>query len=206
MDPTIDLPDGTPWIIAQGQEKLALRATLPGAFVFDHAAAALAEAQRAGVGVPSRVTLAFASSWLVNSPATSRVLRRWREDAAMGHWVALVEELESSTECRWDEVQRHTSSLLVPEVDAIESISKVLALVVPNAVPLLPPKARAFLRKVADPKAPGAVVSTFVETLQWFAQAWRDHVGELRVSESLTPAQVLDRWIWFDSDGHAHWP
>jgi len=93
-----------------------------------------------------------------------------------------------------------------------EALSKVLALVVPEAVPLMPARARAFVlgESARDDR------DAFGRIVDWFARAALTHATELGAiarehAESeqpveLTAAGVLDRLLWFDSEGHAHFP
>jgi hypothetical protein len=92
----------------------------------------------------------------------------------------------------------------------VEAMSKVLALLVPEVVPLMPEAARGFvLGDEAKTMAPGAV---FARMVAWFAQATAAHAPELaslarqHTEVALTGAQALDRLLWFDSEGHRHFP
>src|SRR4051794_21016772 len=90
-------PCGGAWVVEDQAKKLDLRAGLPGAFVFDLAASASRSAKKAGVSVADRLSLALPASWLVNSPAISRVLRRWSVEPQREVWLALVEALDEGT-------------------------------------------------------------------------------------------------------------
>jgi hypothetical protein len=89
-----------------------------------------------------------------------------------------------------------------------EALSKVLALVVPEAVPLMPAPARAFVLG-EDAKNDR---DAFGRIIEWFARAAMMNATELaRIARehrevALTPAGVLDRLLWFDSEGHTHFP
>jgi hypothetical protein len=214
----VETPRGTPWPIedpARAARKLVLRGQLPGARVYDLAADALRRAKAAGATEVDRFTLALPASWLVNSPAISRVLRRWALPPARDAWLDLVRALDGSPE-RWTE---HGDRQAVFEIvrrlrdegdepTAIEAISKVLALLVPDVAPLMPPAARAFVLGDAAP----ADAVTFCAMLDWFADAaarWSDALAAIaRAADAteLSPAQVLDRLLWFDSEGHRHFP
>jgi hypothetical protein len=124
-------------------------------------------------------------------------------------WVALVELLESLGPHLDDETEqalRLALRALGSEPYALEAISKVAALLVPEAVPLMPPPATAFILGDGVPAEEG----TFVAMVRWFlaesAQA-RDALAALATGHSevaLAPAQVLDRLLWFDSEGFRH--
>jgi hypothetical protein len=136
-------PDGTKWRIEDASKKLKLRATLPGARVFDLAADSLRKVKAAGVPVVDQLALALPASWCVNSPAPSTVLRRWALSPQREVWVALLEVLE---EPRSGPLDAETREAIVSGIGAVgsepygvEALSKVLALLVPDVVPLMPP-------------------------------------------------------------------
>ncbi len=208
----ISKPDGTKWHVEQGPAKLALRAGLPGARVFDLATQSLRKARSAGMSVLDRLPLALPASWCVNSPAPSTVLRRWALPPQREVWLALVEVLEDPLPVPMD---RETNDALLagiralgPEPFGVEAISKVLALLVPEAVPLMPVAARAFVLGEVAAQEPSA----FLEMVQWFAAAVEEAGAELaswakaHADVPLSAAQVLDRLLWFDSEGHRHFP
>jgi hypothetical protein len=200
---------GTAWHIEDGARKLQLRARLPGARVYDHVAESLRRARAAGLSAADRLPIALPGSWCVNSPAPSTVLRRWALPPQREVWVALVELLESLGASLDDEAEqalRLGLGALGREPYAVEAISKVAALLVPDAVPLMPPPATAFI--LGDGVL--ADEGTFVAMVRWFleesAQA-RDELAALAASHgevALVPGQVLDRLLWFDSEGFRH--
>ncbi len=209
----IELPSGTPWHVREAGRKLAYRAQLPGARVFDLVGQSLRSAKARGVGAGDRLTLALPASWLVNSPAISKVLRRWALDPHREACLALIDVFERgpvewSADPGTGEGIRLCVASLGEEPYVAEALSKVLALVVPDAVPLMPAPARAFVLGEAakdDRDAFGRIVD-------WFARAAMTHAtdlariaGEHREVE-LTAAGVLDRLLWFDSEGHTHFP
>jgi hypothetical protein len=73
----IALPSGATWRVREISRKLGHRAQLPGARVFDLVAQSLRAARARGVPAIDRFTLALPASWMVNSAAISKVLRRW---------------------------------------------------------------------------------------------------------------------------------
>jgi hypothetical protein len=208
----ISKPDGTPWSLEGGAAKLTLRATLPGARVFDLATESLRKARAAGLSPLDRLPLALPASWCVNSPAPSTVLRRWALPPQREVWVSLIEVLEEPSAGALDSESREALlaalRVLGPEAYGVEAMSKVLALLVPEAVPLMPAPARAFvLGESAPPDA-----HAFVAMLEWFAAAVEEGKTELASWAAahrevpLSAAQVLDRLLWFDSEGHRHFP
>jgi hypothetical protein len=215
----IELPSGTTWHVQGAARKLACRAQLPGARVFDLVAQSLRVARARGVDAVDRFTLALPASWMVNSPATSPVLRRWALPPHRETCLALIEVLEGGPE-EWSadpetpRALRLAIASLGPEPYVIEALSKVLALLVPEAVPLMPLPARAFVLGNAAKDAADAA-DTFARIVEWFARAALDHRADLaslarehaaQVGVELTGAGVLDRLVWFDSEGHKHFP
>jgi hypothetical protein len=205
-------PNGTKWHLDAGTAKLALRGTLPGARVFDLATESLRKARAAGVSILDRLPLALPASWCVNSPAPSTVLRRWALPPQREVWVSLVEVLEEprrgALDAESSEALLAGLRVLGPEAYGVEAISKVLALLVPEAVPLMPAAARAFVLGESAPTDARA----FVAMLDWFGAAVAEGETELTSWAAahhdvpLSAAQVLDRLLWFDSEGHRHFP
>jgi hypothetical protein len=206
----LPLPSGKIWRIEGAGAKLRKRGQLPGARVFDLAGESLREAKAKGVSAGACLQLALPSSWLVNSPAISRVLRRWATEPQREICLALVATLEAGSE-EWGKDETRAAARLAlkalgDEPYVTEAISKVLALLVPEMVPLMPPLARAFVLGEARKDDPDA----FVEIADWFGRAAREHRGALEAiardhrEVALTGAGVLDRLLWFDSEGHAH--
>ncbi len=215
----IELPSGVSWPLVNANDKLSQRARLPGARLFDMVAESLESARHEGrLSTSDRFTLALPASWLVNSPAISRVLRRWALPPHRDTCLSLVDLLASGPE-GWEKdpsvmgVIKARIASLGDEPYVIEALSKVMALLVPHAVPLLPASACAFLLGPADGSATLALPSgadAFLGAAQVFAGAVRDHEEDLAAiarahSEvRLTPGGVLDRLLWFDSEGFRH--
>jgi hypothetical protein len=215
----IELPSGTTWHVQGAARKLAHRAQLPGARVFDLAAQSLRVARARGVDPVDRFTLALPASWMVNNPATSQVLRRWALPPHRETCLALIEVLEGgpdewSADPETPRALRLAIASLGSEPYVIEALSKVLALLVPEAVPLMPLPARTFVLGDAA-KDPADAPDTFARIVDWFARTSLDHRAALdsvarehavQVGVELTGAGVLDRLLWFDSEGHKHFP
>lgn len=203
-------PDGTEWRVENGPTKLALRAALPGARVFDLAAESLRRARAAGLCAADCLPLALPASWCVNSPAPSTVLRRWALPPQREVWLSLVELLEQPRTGSLDGASVEAIEIAIhalgTETFTVEAVSKVLALLVPDVIPLMPEPARAF---VLGPSF-AADARAFVAMLDWFARAVAEAEPELTSwarghrEVSLGPAQVLDRLLWFDSEGFRH--
>jgi hypothetical protein len=203
-------PSGASWTLSDGDRKLALRAGLPGARVFDHCAESLRAARRLGLAAVDRLPLALPASWCVNSPADSLVLRRWALSPQRDVLVALVDLLDEEQEQPLDAESRDAIRAAVGALGAepfvVEAVTKVLALLVPDAVPLLPGPAVAFLFG----EAASSPTDAFLAALDWFPAATRAAHEDLarwaaaHTDVPLSPAQVLDRMLWFDSEGHRH--
>jgi hypothetical protein len=206
---------GSTWACVDGTEKLLARAKLPGAHAFDRATHGLGLARAAGVPVVDLLPLAFASSWLVNSAIPSPVFRRWLSTPAVEVWSELVPAL---AEGGWEELGQEDRATLAGALGAlgegVGAISKVLATLVPAAVPLMPDAALFFAAgSVACPQAADAQtagVEAFAPTMDWFSRATKDTDAALVAlgrgvdGPPLLAAQVLDRLLWFDSVGYRH--
>jgi len=156
---------------------------------------------------------ALPASWLVNSPAVSKVLRRWALPPHDETCLALLEVLEGGPDA-WAEDAGTAESVrlalasLGDEPYVVEAVSKVMALLVPDAVPLMPAPARAFVLGEADRDHPDA----FMRIVEWFARtvieqrAALEAIARDHTEVQLTAGGVLDRLLWFDSEGHRHFP
>jgi hypothetical protein len=208
----IDTPGGRTWTIdvADAPRKLALRAGLPGARVYDHCAEALREAKALGLAPEQLLALALPASWMVNSPADSKVMRRWALSPARALWLEIVGALDRGREPWLEGEGRGTLLELLPQLGTeaflVEAASKLLALLAPDVVPLMPQPARAFVLgddERGDPRS-------FLAMVDWFCDATIRHedalaqIAEAHAEVSLSPPQVLDRLLWFDSEGHRH--
>lgn len=212
MKTIVPMPRGDRWELVGVRTKLSHRSKLPGARVFDLVADSLRKASALGLDAADRLALALPASWCVNSPVDSRVFRRWALPPQREVWLALIDLLEQPRTGPLD--TESTEAILAglhavaPEPTGIEAVSKVLALLLPDAVPLMPPPARSFVLG-ADGPTDGAA---FVAMVDWFASATascRDELGTWAAAHAevaLSGAQVLDRLLWFDSEGHRHFP
>ena len=207
----LDLPSGATWHIEKGLAKLTHRGRLPGARVFDLVGASLREAKTRGVDATDRFVLALPASWLVNSPAVSTVLRRWALPPHQETCLALLEVLDDDAHERDTDAQRDAIALAVTSLGSepyvIEALSKVLALLTPDRVPLMPPPARAFVLGAEHdgPSAFGRIVSWF-EAAVIANRAELEAIAREHLEVRLSAGGVLDRLLWFDTDGHRHFP
>jgi hypothetical protein len=218
MDVTLTR-SGAPWAVRDPAEKLAVRGMLPGAYGFDLAAHGARVARARGADFADLLALAMPSSWMVNNGAPSPVFRWWLSERR-GAWAELCARLEGGTEA-WraasaearDAVAGLCRSLAVKGHGAC-AISKVLAVLCPQTVPLMDDAAIAFaLGAVPVPETadkPTADASLVAPMLDWFARAVRDAEAplvELARGYEFAPLdapQVLDRLLWMESWGWNH--
>lgn len=206
-----------PHVIADPLRLLTQRATLPGAYGYDHSAHALRVAAAKGVPLADRLALALHGSWMVNSRATSPVFRRWLQEPARPAWIVLDELLRDGPE-GWlgladDEraVAAQAVTLLCGADVGVAAVSKVLALLYPQTLCLMDDHAIAYLG-LAHEFAPGeekgtAGASLFVPTLDAFGAAVvanREALTALAAAHTaavLDATQALDRVLWVASYG-----
>jgi len=178
-----------------------------------------------GDGVPAEalLPLAMPTSWMVNARASSRAFHRWltlptleifrKLLHAIGEGASPASWLETSDAER-DEVTSLVGSLVGPEGATLTALSKVLALLRPQLVPLMDDAAIWFaLDAVPRPTtadAPTGKPELFVPMLDWFARSVCDNEESLIALAAkhdravLDAAQTLDRLLWIESWGHRH--
>jgi hypothetical protein len=208
----VTTPSGRLWELTDVNRKLAQRAKLPGARVYDLSANALRVAKERGLPDDVMLPLALSGSWLVNSPAQSTVFRRWALEPQRSVMLELLGLFHPPTlgplEPSTADGLRVAVGSLGSEPTLVEALSKVLALLVPHAIPLMPPLAVAFVLGADTP----ADADAFVAMANWFGAAVEEHWDGLTAFAAehaevpLDAAQVLDRLLWFDSDGFKHFP
>jgi hypothetical protein len=209
------------WSLEGAAEKLAWRARLPGASGYDRAAHSLRVLSANGADAMQLLPLALPTSWLVNARATSHVFQRWLAPPSRDAWALLLERLGPmasledwlSMNAERADVERALKVLATGRDGAtLCAVTKVLALLRPQLVPLMDDAAIAFaIGAVAMPETaedPRAGIEAFAPMLDWFARAVTTAEAEL-ISIAKTHAfavldapQVLDRLLWFDSWGH----
>jgi len=220
-----------PWHLGMAHAKLQVRGQLPGAFGFDLAAASYRQARRAGLAAVDLLPMALPGSWMVNNKVPSPVFYRWLQPHNRELWALLVELLGGDCDT-WlargaDErasveaaVQRlaaqdaaaRTGSAGGAAPGTAAGLSKVLALLCPDTVPLMDDAAIHFALGAVPPPdsadTPSAGPEHFVPMLDWFAAAVHSATPILRSLADeyelapLSPAQVLDRLIWFETWGY----
>lgn len=209
-------PSGS-WTVYVPHDKLAVRAALPGAFGFDQAVHAVRVARARGVAPEDLVSLAMPTSWMVNNKAPSTVFQRWLKAPLADVWGALIELLSCGYE-RFPELDATSREAITAGVRALSidgqgaaAVSKVLAIVCPETVPLMDDAALWFaLGAPAAPTtadAPTADAASVVPMLDWFSREVTAHTADLidlargHGAAVLDAPQVLDRLLWMESWG-----
>jgi hypothetical protein len=206
---------GVRWQCLSEVEKLGLRGGLPGAFAYDAAVRGLARARAAGVETKDLLANAFSASWLVNGGTPSPLFRKWLTPPLVDVWSGVADALASDPWSDLEAEERTTvgSALgtLMIEGQGVGPISKVLAALAPDAVPLMPDAALSFAigaaQRVANADAQTAGAAAFVPMMDWFSKqvaAGSKALSEIASGTWLTPAQILDRLLWFDSAGYMY--
>ena len=215
---------GAPCVVAidDAVAKLAWRASLPGASTYDRAAHTARVLQAEGASAVDLLPLALPASWMVNAKATSHAMQRWLSPACLPAWSTVLDgvsfalapaEWLALAGTRKDEVAEAVAELACGEHGAtLAAVSKVLALLRPQLVPLMDDAALWFTLELgAEPDtadAPIAPASAFVPMLDWFATeviAAEEALIAAAVAHRdavLDAAQVLDRLVWIESWGH----
>jgi hypothetical protein len=220
----IELPGGRAWEVRAPRARLAFRAKLPGAFLFDRAAHGFRLARRAGVSCKDLLAPAAASSWLLNGGASSSALRAWLEPPRVDVLGELAEALASAPNAwaTYDPSERDALARAVAVLDvgpvSLGAVTKLLAALAPESVPAMPDAALRFVLGEGAVRAPApgtfdaqsAPLALFAPMMDAFTSAVRAHEAELVAiardldGPPLDPAQVLDRLLWVDSEGIRH--
>jgi hypothetical protein len=222
------LPTGSTWELGDGaraRAKLDFRAGLPGAFAFDRAAHAFRVARRAGVACRDLLAPACAASWLVNSAIPSTTMRRWLEPPLADVLGELADALASRAFAwaSFDDAERRALADALAVLDlgprSLGALTKILASLAPESVPMMPDAAVRFVLGDAAVQAPAepsafdvqtAKLASFAPVMDWFTEAARANAPTLAdvardlPRPPLAPAQVLDRLLWVDSEGFRH--
>jgi hypothetical protein len=212
------------WEIADPAADLAYRGGLPGAFGFDLAANRLRRLQAQGSTLVELLPMALPTSWMVNADATSIVFRRWLEPDGQKLWSIMAEMMPNGfSHLEWLSLPSSEKEAIVQLVrmiadyggSSLAAVSKVLALLLPHAIPLMDDPAIRFALNqgpntpdgISLPK-PSAPIELFLPMMDWFADACIQHEAELRAIArdyslaELDGAQVLDRLLWVHSWGN----
>jgi hypothetical protein len=210
------------WAIAEADDKLRWRGSLPGASCFDRAAHVLRMLQAQGASTVDLVPLAAPASWMVNSKASSVAMQRWTSAAARDAWQTLLDAVAFDlSPAGWLALPARTRSVAADAVAGLATgrdgatlaaLTKIVALLRPQLVPLMDDAALWFsIECVPEPTSaenPSAPPSAFVPMLDWFAGQVVSQEAELVAIAArhglavLDAAQVLDRLIWVESWGH----
>ncbi|MBI5514860.1 MAG: hypothetical protein HY909_13880 [Deltaproteobacteria bacterium] len=213
---TLPTPKG-PWTVAFPREKLLARGRLPGAYGYDLAAHAFRRARAAGVPALELLAAALPTSWMVNARAPSPVFQRWLQAPLRPAWEALLGALSQGPD-GWLGAPRALRDGAADAVEALSldghgatAVSKVLALLCPEAMPLLDDAAVAKVTGLVPAPttadAPTVAPAHVPPTLDAFCGAVLAQEGALIAlargypTAPLDAAQVLDRLLWFESWG-----
>jgi len=219
-----------PWHLGMARAKLQVRGRLPGAFGFDLAADTYRAVRRAGLPAADLVRLALPGSWMVNNKTISVVFQRWLQPGVRDIWAAVIDLLSGDSHT-WlartadERAELHDRLRLLAEIEKSArnlpadqpvagtacGVSKVLALLCPDTVPLMDDAALWFALDVVPrpdtAETPSATIDTFIPMLDWFARAVQScapQLAELAADYPLapmSPAQILDRLLWFETWG-----
>lgn len=200
-------------------EALSRRGQLPGAFGYDRAAHLFRTLQAEGSDAVDLLPAAFPTSWMVNAKATSRTFVHWT--VAEPTWIELFSilrfDLSTDEWAALPEADRKAVDAAVTTLSGVPgatlcAVTKVLALLRPQLVPLMDDAAIAFaLGAVPEPTtadAPAAGPEHFLPMMDWFAaEAKRSDAALVELARGHTLAvldapQVLDRLLWLASWGH----
>jgi len=207
--------------IDDGEELLLWRAALPGASTYDRAANTLRVLQASGAEAFHLLPLALPASWMVNSKATSRAMQRWLSPSRADAWHAVLDAIGPALSPEdWltlPEAQREICAHAVETLatgndgESLAAVTKVLALLRPQLVPLMDDAALWFaLELVPKPDTadrPSALPGAFLPMLDWFAEqvvACERPLMDLaarHVLAVLDASQTLDRLLWMESWG-----
>jgi hypothetical protein len=199
---------------------LLFRASLPGASGYDHAVHTMRVLRGSGAACIDLLPLALPTSWMVNAKATSHTFQAWLKPDLSAVWARLFDLMPSGLSVDgWETVSESTRMEIAQTVQALAAIeganlaaiSKVLALLRPELVPLMDDAAVWFaLDAVPEPTSadlPRAPVAHFVPMLDWFCQSVRAHEPALialavaHTEHVYDAPQVLDRLLWVASWG-----
>jgi hypothetical protein len=207
-----------PWFIALAEQKLAWRATLPGAFTFDQAAHSFRCARAAGLTLSQLLPGALAASWLVNNRVASTTFQKWLHAPLRERWDELLLLLEGGPDtwlARSAEDRARVAACaeaLCVDGHGVAGLSRVAAALVPETVPLMDDAALWFAGEWVGPvdsaDKPQAGSQHLLPMLDWFCRTALDvepaliEIARSHHEAVLDAPQVLDRLVWFESWGY----
>jgi len=221
LSPILATPDALQTLdLGDAATKLRRRGGLPGAYGYDLAADAFRHSIVQGVPPQRLLAAALPSSWMVNNRAPSTVFQKWLKPPLSARWESLLDYLRGGY-AAWPQLGDLARAGAEADVEAlcidghgVAAISKVLALLVPQTVPLMDDAAIHFLTggvpMPTDDKSPTAGAEHFLPTLDAFTAGVALHedalIGVARDYDlaALDAPQVLDRLVWYESFGHRH--
>lgn len=199
-------------------EALRFRASLPGAFAYDHAAQLFRTLQADGTNAVELLPAAFPATWLVNARATSQTFAAWlREPTAWQSLLRLLPfdaSLEDARSLDRGGIENALSHLMRAQGATLASITKVLALLRPQLIPIMHDAVVAKVTGAMDPPTKGdtetASPSLFFDVLLSFEKMHRDlQVSLMACAKAyelavLDAPQVLDRLLWWAAWGQRY--
>ncbi len=199
---------------------LRLRGELPGASGYDRAAHLFRKLQFEGATALDLLPAVFPNAWMVNARATSHTFAAW--SAMSETWDTLLTALPFDgslfdfASLDHDAIEKTMWALCTAPGATLTSLTKVLALLRPQLVPIAHDKVVAVVTgRVAMPTSSDTETCTladFKALFSWFAKNACEKENELialaRNHElaTLDAPQVLDRLLWsgFCDPRHAH--
>ncbi len=207
--------------LANPEAALAFRGSLPGAFTFDRVADLFRGLQAQDTPAIALLPSALPAAWLVNAQATSRTFSAWLRDhsadwesvLALLPFEAAIYDLDGLDR---GAIEAAFARLLLAEGATFGSITKVLALLRPQLVPIFHDAVVAgitgTLPMPTKDDSETAGVATFFPLLEAFQSAVLAHDAELidlARTYALAPLdapQVLDRLLWWHFCGRRYDP
>ena len=206
------------WHCGFCEDKLVVRGQLPGASIFDRSVRVFREAHAAGLSLSALLPPATSGSWMVNNKVPSPQFQQWLQGPSLASLERLLDILSGDT-AQWRTrtqeeratVEEAIKTLWTPNY-GIVGISKVLAMLCPDVVPLMDDAACWFaLDIVPCPKTASTAQAgpeVFLQMLDWFTSQVEANLEALQQLADfyeecpMSPAQLLDRLLWFESWGY----
>jgi hypothetical protein len=209
------------WVVADPEADLVYRGNLPGAFGYDQAAHTLRILRAEGLPIAALLPLALPTSWMVNANATSRSFQAWLRPDGRALWAELEAILPASfapedwlalTPAQTTVIEALIGNIVSHGKTNLCAVTKVLALLYPQLVPLMDDAALWFVLAVGEEPTradnPSASPTQFAPMMDWFCDTCLKHEKELvaiagaHQVATLDGPQVLDRLLWQHSWGN----
>jgi hypothetical protein len=209
------------WLVSDPEGDLSYRGNLPGAYGYDQAAHTLRILRAEGLPLVALLPLTLPVSWMVNANATSRTFQAWLRPEGKALWAELETLLPAAFATEdWRALSAEKKQLVQAQVARLTqdgntnlcAVTKVLALLYPQLVPLMDDAALWFaLASGEEPTradTPSAKPTMFIPMLDWFCEVCAKHESALiniaaaHKLATLDGPQVLDRLLWQHSWGN----